>query len=251
MQAPAPIAIDPDLRPDAMAAVFRRLGRLHIPGFLTEPSARALHDRLAVETLWVCSTIGGGTVADVPVEMLEALSPAERARFEALAHREARDGFHYMFDSLRITDAIDRGEPLEPLYRSAVDFLNSEPFLAFVRALTADQRPAYVDAQATRFLPGHYLTRHDDQKPSAGRLYAYVLNLTPVWRADWGGLLNFLDEDGHVAEGYTPSWNALNIFRVPQAHAVSYVAPFAGASRLSITGWIRDDPPPASPFKQT
>ena len=42
-----------------------------------------------------------------------------------------------------------------------------------------------------------------------------------------------------MAEAYRPSWNALNIFRVPAAHAVSSVAPFAGAPRLSITGWIR------------
>ena len=71
-----------------------------------------------------------------------------------------------------------------------------------------------------------------------------MLNLTPDWRTDWGGLLAFIDEDGHVAEAYRPSYNALNIFRVPQRHAVSFVAPFAGAPRLSITGWIRDAVPP-------
>jgi hypothetical protein len=49
-----------------------------------------------------------------------------------------------------------------------------------------------------------------------------------------------LDQDGHVSEGYTPAYNALNLFRVPQRHAVSYVAPFAGAPRLAITGWIRE-----------
>jgi Rps23 Pro-64 3,4-dihydroxylase Tpa1-like proline 4-hydroxylase len=32
----------------------------------------------------------------------------------------------------------------------------------------------------------------------------------------------------------------MNIFRVPQLHAVSYVAPFARADRYSITGWLRE-----------
>ena len=59
------------------------------------------------------------------------------------------------------------------------------------------------------------------------------------WRADWGGLLLFQDADGHVSEGYVPKFNALNLFAVPQTHAVSQVASFATASRLSITGWIR------------
>lgn len=59
------------------------------------------------------------------------------------------------------------------------------------------------------------------------------------WRADWGGLLLFQDADGHVSEGYVPKLNALNLFAVPQTHAVSQVASFVTASRLSITGWIR------------
>ena len=66
-----------------------------------------------------------------------------------------------------------------------------------------------------------------------------MLNLTPAWRAEWGGVLEFLDADGHVAEGYVPSFNALNLFAVPQLHHVSHIAPFARGPRLSITGWLR------------
>ena len=120
------------------------------------------------------------------------------------------------------------------------DRLNSEPFLAFVRALTGDPRCAYADAQATRYRPGDFLTAHDDDVAGKHRLYAYVLNFTPSWRPDWGGLLAFHEADGHVSEAYTPSFNALNIFRVPQLHAVTQVASFAGAHRLSITGWVRE-----------
>jgi SM-20-related protein len=116
-----------------------------------------------------------------------------------------------------------------------------------------------VDAQATRYERGHYLTQHDDSAAEKGRLYAFVLNLTPHWRTDWGGLLNFIDADGHVAEAYAPAWNAINLFRVPQPHAVSCVAPFAGAPRLSITGWVRQIDlnllpsrgPAPNPFRKT
>lgn len=239
----APLRIDPTLDASTMTSAFKRFGRLHIPAFLTPDSALALHRRLADETLWVCSTLTGGANADVPVEMLEALSPADYARFLAAAHAEASHGFHYLFDSVRISTPLEKGQPLEPEYRAVAEFLNGPAFLGFVRALTGDDRCRYVDSQATRYLPGHYLTEHDDIKPGFGRLYAYVLNLTPDWRADWGGLLNFMDEDGHVAEAYRPGFNALNIFRVPQLHAVSAVAPFAVGARLSITGWIRDAVP--------
>ena len=239
MQNSVTIEIDPALNAAAMSAAFNRLGRIHIPGFLKPAPAVGLHATLAAERLWLCSTMGGGTTVDVPVEKLEALPPEQALRFVTLAHAEARNGFHYMFDNLRISDLAEKGQPLDDAYLAAYAFLNSPDFLDFVRALTGDPRPNYVDAQATRFEAGHYLTQHDDKKPDAGRLYAYVLNLTSEWRTDWGGLLTFIDEDGHVAEAYRPAWNALNLFRVPQAHAVSCVAPFAGAPRLSITGWIR------------
>ena len=76
----------------------------------------------------------------------------------------------------------------------------------------------------------------DEQEVKA----AYVLNFTPRWSPDWGGILNFIDRDGHVAEGYTPAFNALNVFRVPQLHSVSCVSPYAQAGRYSITGWLRE-----------
>ena len=233
------IEIDPTLKPSSMTAAFKQFGRIHIPGFLKPPGAEMLHRALAAEKLWLCSTMGGGQTIDVPVEQLEAFPPDQAMRFVQLAHAEARDGFHYMFDNLRISEMAEKKQLLNPAYAAAHAFLNSPAFLDFVRVLTGDPRTNYVDAQATRYDRGHYLTQHDDSVEGKGRLYAYVLNLTPHWRADWGGLLNFIDADGHVAEAYTPAWNALNLFRVPQVHAVSCVAPFAGAPRLSITGWVR------------
>ena len=71
------------------------------------------------------------------------------------------------------------------------------------------------------------------------RLFAYVLNLTPAWQADWGGTLIFVGDDGHVDQGYSPAFNALNLFRVPTRHAVTQVAGYAAANRLAITGWVR------------
>ena len=232
-----PLALDPTLDPMALRDAFQRFGRIHIPAFLTPASASSVHAVLADETEWMCSTRGAGKVIDLPIEHLEAFTPDQFATFTALAHADAAEAFHYIYDTVRISDGVRMMQPVHPVLTDVIAFMNSAPFLDFVRALTGDPRPSFVDGQATRFRPGHYLNNHDDRMDS--RLYAYVLNLTPRWRTDWGGVLNFIDEDDHVAEGYRPSWNALNLFRVPQSHAVGYVAPFAQAPRLSITGWVR------------
>lgn len=124
-----------------------------------------------------------------------------------------------------------------------LDFLNGPDFLALVRGVTGDDGIAFADAQATRYRPGHVLTGHDDAAEGKNRLYAYVLNLTREWRADWGGVLAFEGTDGHVEEGFAPAFNALNLFAVPMRHAVTQVASFAPRDRLSITGWLRSDGP--------
>jgi Rps23 Pro-64 3,4-dihydroxylase Tpa1-like proline 4-hydroxylase len=78
-----------------------------------------------------------------------------------------------------------------------------------------------------------------------GRRAAYVLNLTPEWRPDWGGLLQFYDAMGNVSRAFTPGFNVLNIFRVPQPHSVSWVTPLAAAPRYAVTGWLRAAAPGA------
>jgi len=232
------------LRPLAYQPVFRQFGRLHIPGVLATDAAVSLHQAIAGSRGWRRSIhVDVGEDIDIPVDEIEALPPAERDAFEKQIYALARDSFRYVFDSIRVSSDIRAGVAVDPALAAAYAFVNSDRFLGFVRQVTGDDRPVFCDMIASRYLPGHFLTAHDDEAPGQNRLYAYVLNLTARWRADWGGLLLFLDEEDHVSEGYVPAFNAINIFRVPQRHAVSLVTPFAGGQRLSLTGWIRSEIP--------
>lgn len=244
MSATAPaLSFAGGLDPARLAPTFARHGRLHLPGVFAPAAAKAVGASLANAVPWHKSLNANGKSYDIGLETLQAMPPERRAELDSAIVQGGRTGFQYLFDAWRLSDVVEAGQrqggalaPLEAVY----DFLNSETFLGFVRTLTGDPRPAYVDAQATRYQAGDFLTAHDDDVEGKNRLYAYVLNFTPAWRPDWGGLLVFHDIDGHIAEGYCPTFNALNIFRVPQLHAVTQVASFAGGDRLSITGWIRE-----------
>ena len=50
--------------------------------------------------------------------------------------------------------------------------------------------------------------------------------------------MQLLINPGHVAEAYTPTFNALALFRVPTRHAVSMVTPLALNPRYAISGWV-------------
>jgi SM-20-related protein len=220
--------------------------RLHIRDFLAPGVAAELHRALVDAAPWSRTFLAEGKGYDVTLSAWAETPRDVQQAVEAAVVDGARKGFQFDFESWRISDELEAGRrrggglaPLEGLY----DFLNSEAFLGKIRTITGDPRPAYVDAQATRYRAGHFLTTHDDDLPGKDRLYAYVLNLTPDWRPDWGGLLLFQGLDGHVSEGLVPRFNALNLFSVPQPHCVTQVASFVTASRLSVTGWIRSRRP--------
>jgi SM-20-related protein len=233
------IALSPELDVAALRAAFAHTGRLHVPHFLAADSAERIARAFETDPPWALSVRTEGKTFEMAVEQFAALDPAERAPLDAATADGLAERMQYRFDTWRTSFYADTGRrigtPLETLY----DFMNTEPFLDFVREVTGDPTPVFCDAQATRYRPGCFLTAHNDASEGKNRLYAYVMNFTRQWRRDWGGLLQFYDERGHVAEAFTPAFNALNLFSVPREHAVSYVAPYAAADRLSVTGWVR------------
>lgn len=234
-----PLRLSPKLRPDVYRPVFQRAGRLHIPDILDPGSARTLHETLSAVPDWTRSIRAEtGRDIDMPVSELEAMAPAERAALEFSLADSGTDSVQHVFDRVRVSSNLRSGEPVREPLMAAHAFVNSRAFLEFITRVTGDDRVAFADMMAARYLPGHFLTAHGDENPAENRLYAYVLTLTPQWRADWGGVLMFLDADGHVSEGYVPAFNALNLFAVPQMHAVSAVSRLARGPRLSVTGWI-------------
>lgn len=235
-----PIRMSPDLQVILCERVFRQTGRVHVPDFLTPESAKRLLACLTNETEWCLALNNGSESIDLDAKTLAAMPLEKRAAMAVHVTQTARYDFQYIYENHRMSDD---GEPYpDPSHFHAriVEFLNSAPFLQFARRVTGIPSIALTDVQATKYTSGHFLTQHDDRSDTKKRRAAYVLNLTPKWKPDWGGVLQFIDRDGHVAEGYTPTFNAINILRVPQPHLVSYVAPYADGARYSITGWLRD-----------
>lgn len=242
----APLALADALPVAELAAQYARAGRVQVREVLLERSAQRIHAALVAQRQWNLVLQRDGRHQDMDFEAVAGWSAADRSRLEQLVREGARDGFQYHYANIPLYD-VWHGQLLPGhLFEDVFRFLNSPAFLGLARTITGEHGIAFADAQLTRFGPGHFLTRHDDDVAGKHRRAAYVLNLTPSWRMDWGGILQFTDADGDVSGGYTPRWNALNLFRVPQPHSVSLVTPFAGAERFAITGWLRSgaDPGP-------
>jgi Rps23 Pro-64 3,4-dihydroxylase Tpa1-like proline 4-hydroxylase len=234
-----PRMLNPHLDLPDWAGKLRSRGRIQIPEFLQPEAADRVASMLEREVPWTLAVRTDADSHTVPADDYRAMADHERRRIVDAAGREAGEGFSFAYESYQmITNYLAQRDPDLMLHR-VTEFLNSQAFLAFCRQLTGDTAIVKLDCQATCYRGGHFLTRHDDRLEDEGRRFAYVLGLTRRWRADWGGLLQFLDADGAVVETLMPRFNALSVFRVPADHYVSIVAPFAVGGRYSITGWMR------------
>lgn len=227
----------------ALADAFARDGRVQVRDFLTDASAREVHHILSRHTPWGLAWQAG---TDGPHAIEAAELTADPVRYQQeiaqkTAQAAARGDYAVQFARYPILSAyLGRWAPDGP-HDLLLEHINSEPLLDFVRQVTGIPTIIKGDAQATLYAPGHFLGLHSDSHVAEGWLIAYVMNFCATeWKPDWGGYLNFYDKDGDISAGYKPRFNAINMFAVPRAHAVSYVPPFAPVGRYAITGWFRD-----------
>ena len=223
-----------------LAARFRESGRLQILDFLAADPARKLYDVLAASPDWKLAINKGEEILHFDEAAIAAWPPERQATLNRAVAMGGRYGFQFRYETIRLPKESDNtGSEAIAALQELTHFLSAPEMVAFMRTLTGAADIAFADAHASRYKPGHFLTTHDDKSDTMGRRAAYVLNLTPKWRPDWGGMLLFYDNLGNVIRGFTPGFNTLNIFRVPQAHSVSWVTPLAGQPRYAVTGWLR------------
>lgn len=228
----------------AEAARFVETGRTQAAEWLTSDSAAALLAAIEGQANWSAVFDRAGQNVSLNDAALGTLSEAQMRGLLGHLGQTAQTGFQYYFSNIPLYDLYHGEHGIDPALKSIYETINSAEFLAECRAVTGLSEISFADAQITRYGPGQFLTRHDDNVEGKNRLAAFVLNLTPKWQPEWGGMLEFYDEPGNVIEGFVPAFNTLNVFKVPQSHAVTYVPPFAGAYRYAITGWLRagEDP---------
>lgn len=234
--------INPALDRTALASSFAATGRVQIKDVLTLRTADEVHRVLDRGTAWGLAWRAG---PEGPIHLrnreLGAMPQARRVELSRKASDAmSRGDYAFTYAQYPALDAyLARWHP-GSAYDLLLEHLNDAPFLDLLREVTGIKTLVKADAQATLYAPGQFLAVHDDSHVAEGWQVAYVLSLTRDWRPDWGGYLNFLDDEGDVVAGLRPRFNALNLFAVPQRHHVTYVPPFAPVGRYSITGWARD-----------
>ena len=230
--------INNDLDFDGYRIDLAKHTRVQIPDFLQLDAAERLRSCLQNEVPWTLAERSDGVSKTIAAADYAAMDEHVRAEHLQKSYERAKTEFQFAYESYMMVRAAVEGRDPSLILHAILDFLNSEQFIGFARWLVNDPKITHVSAQATRYRAGHFLTRHEDKDQHEDRAYAYVIGLTKNWRADWGGLLQFEDNNGDVTQTLMPRWNSISLFKVPQSHIVSLVSPFVTEDRLAITGWL-------------
>jgi Rps23 Pro-64 3,4-dihydroxylase Tpa1-like proline 4-hydroxylase len=240
---PPTLRLNPDLDPAAFAAAYARDGLVQIENILPADVAEHLSQVLTTRMNWHLVFSTGSQPVVMNPNRYAALSNQERQDLYRSLYAAARGNVGFIYSAWPMIQAyLEKWEPDHPLHQ-VTEFLQTPEVREFGRTVIGAARITKVDAQATLYAPGHFLTRHKDAGERLERRCAYTLGFASAWEPDYGGLLAFLDDDLNISRALTPRFNVLTLFDGLKTHSVTSVAAFAPVGRYSITGWLRDDPP--------
>jgi Rps23 Pro-64 3,4-dihydroxylase Tpa1-like proline 4-hydroxylase len=232
------LKIGPEHDFEALGKVLQDQGHLQVPDFFTPDTAEYLHKIHVENKDWWLSYNEGSNNYESSMQQIQSVPPRQQQQFMNNIYRRARTEFQYVVYQYYISRAVEHNEqPGHPMHEFH-EFINSEEVLEQMRTLTQEPAVRKADSYASLYAPGHFLTAHDDRHDSHDRVAAFVFSMTKNWSMNWGGHLAFFDDAGNVTDALIPSFNTLNIFLIPQMHAVQLVSPFAGGNRTSYLGWL-------------
>ena len=235
--------LNPDLDTKALAAEFEKDGRIRIENILTPGVAERVRAYCLTDVPFETIYYLDGENHVSPVEEMARMDPSQQHEFQTKIIKAAGQGVGFVYCGYMIGRAQKNvaSERLRYLH-SIFEFLNGREMLDFVCKVSDRDDLLSADAQYTRYTAGQFLTRHRDDVSSEERRLAYVLAFSKDWHPDWGGLLQFYEDDGTPRDAWSPKFNSMSLFDIRHVHSVTYVTPFALNPRLSLTGWFRAIP---------
>ena len=227
---------------DAARQSYAQNGFVQIPEIFATQDAQTVLETLESKIDWklVFADPEQG-VAQLTRADIDGLDNATSlALMQGVQQRASRNiGFLYKREGLCAPNTpLTAGHPLA----GVVESLESSAFLKMGEAIIGETGLTHIEAQATLFEAGHFLTRHIDEGTHDARRVAFTLGFSKAWQTDWGGQLQLIDKTTtDVTSAWIPRFNTLTLFDGRIVHNVSQVASFAGAGRYSIVGWLRRD----------
>ena len=240
-----PLRLNPALDAAKLAAIYARGSFVQVRDMFEPEIARAIGQMLRETVRWdlVYADAEAGVVRLSQAQMQELGQEEMRLRMQRVMELASRN-YGFCYSTYQMREAVISGrDPDHPIH-DLTRFLRGPEVRAFMGQVIGGAAVHDMDAQATLYARGNFLTRHIDDGMRGERLAAYTIGFTEGWQTDWGGLLLLLNkETTDVTSGWLPRFNTLTVFDGRIVHSVSAVSAFAPEGRYSIAGWLLKEMP--------
>ena len=239
---PVEFELNPDLDRKALKAAFKKDRRVLLADFLAGDGAEQLFAFIATRLRWGLSFNEGEKAVVYTPDRLAGMTGRRQRDLLQKIFTRAQTGYQYLYKCFPITTDPAVSAVSDEIIHDLLDFLNGDAVLALIREISGVTELAAAEAEVAFFAQQHFAGRHDGGANGGGKRLAFEFGLTRDWRTDWGGYLQFFDEDGDVVAGIPPGFNTLTLFALPQDHNIGMIAPFTDVARLAISGRFSNRP---------
>lgn len=178
----------------------------------------------------------GNEQKELSEKQLSELPQEERQSLFQQIHAEAGKGLGHYYARWQC-DSQGQQSASGALH-SALTWLTNEDNLDLVRDISGIKNLNSVGCMVCRFSQGQYISQRVSGEEDQQRKLAFIIDLTPEWKPEWGGLLHLHATDEQPATFFTPSFNQLTLFDAQKPWSLSYVAPYIKYYRYSLVGWF-------------
>lgn len=222
---------------DELKTHFENHKKLIIPNIFKDEEIEKIYRFLTrlLPQYWVCATCVKKDRMDLPLS-----DKRNGLRIKMVNEAFGRNEFSYYFYRTFNANALQ----YSPIEYEVRNYMSSQVFIDFLNSITNLSLTKLNTLFVSKYTSNCFLSTHNDS--GNGRV-AFVLHLTKDWKPQYGGNLNFLNEERtKIIETFTSQFNTLMIFEVPPKtensdggipHFVGHVAPNVTIPRISITGW--------------
>lgn len=222
------------LDPKALAATFKKNGRLQVPDAMADKSADALSETIEKMAIWRSMFLEGEEERSLSGGDMRSVTGRRQRDLLEKIYTQARDGYQYMRYECPTDEIPDAKDP--KALADADKFFKSDGFRDFLRLVAGAKDGELENVHARWLQREQFMTDSALAGSLPGCKLWFSMDVTRKWRPHWGGHLNFIDQDGGIEEAWSPAFNMLNIYAGGSRHSISYVTPFHGAFCLSICG---------------
>lgn len=248
------LELDSGVRASDLRKEFRELGHARIRNFLTSSSAEALYHRLVSKVRWYTYVIANEKLMRAHRDEDECAVLQESIEILTYAYEGADLGFSCCYDADRhFPEDVITEEGVHPNTQvlsndhstdllGCVDrFMNLEETQEVAKEVLGLNMIQSIALRAIRLRPGHFVTFNSATRfadRTGKRRAGFFLNLTPEWKPEWGGSLQFRTPRGGVIEGYLPMFNSLDLITFPHGYWINSISPFAKSQIIAIEGRV-------------